>query len=198
MKMFQMKLLTLTIVFLIVGGLIAVIENVLVPNNHGSLLFALGTEFVAGDADEALMWDGSANVVQTVGDHNVYKTGGTIGSGVGFGKWCSTCHTDFHGDDGDTNVNDTSDWIRHPTAYALPSGYITNYGATYDITFPLETNNGSASTSTAWTLVQGNEGVMCLTCHKAHASTNPNMTRWDNSQPSGTGTGCNRCHNKGA
>ncbi len=158
-----------------------------------------GSNFVAGDTEESNIWNGTtANVAQSATNHNVYKTGTTIGDTVGFGKWCSTCHGTFHGGSGDTDINDGSDWIRHPTAEPLPTAYITAYGTTSDYTYPLETNNTGASTSTEWTLTQGSEAVTCLSCHKAHATNYANATRWDNAAASGSGTGCNKCHAKGS
>ncbi len=157
-------------------------------------------EFVAGDSEESDIWDGStANLAQSSTNHNVYKTASTISSSAGFGKWCATCHGSFHGGAvTESNVGDNTNWIRHPTATALPSGYITNYGTTSSYLYPLETNNSNASTTAEWTLTQGSEAVTCLSCHKAHATNYANATRWDNAGASGNGTGCNKCHAKGA
>ena len=170
----------------------------LLKNPGGLLADALdSTVFVAADGEESDIWDGSgANVAQSPTNHNVYRTGTTIGKEVGFGTWCATCHGDFH-HGAEPNAPEDVAWTHHPTAMALPNEYIANYGTTSSYLYPLETSNSSAGTTAEWTLAQGKEGVTCLSCHRAHASDYANATRWDNGAASGVGTGCNKCHAKG-
>jgi len=91
----------------------------------------------------------------------------------------------------------------------------------YDYRYPLVQDNAdftvksaTASWATSGTAV-GTSRIMCLTCHKAHASQYDNMTRWDanahsflpNGAVSGVGAGpaegdnpaygCGKCHQKG-
>jgi len=157
------------------------------------------SNFVAGDNEECDIWDGSsANIAQSSTNHNVYKTSIIGNKSIGFGRWCAVCHGDYHGAArSDSKVGDGADWWSHPTATALPASYLSNYYGTSNYTYPLETANSSASITAEWAQSQGNEGVTCLTCHKAHASEYANATRWDNATASGSGTGCNKCHNKG-
>ena len=121
-------------------------------------------------------------------NHNVYKGG--------FSNWCSSCHPNFHGADiADTDVGDGADFVRHPTRTALGSNN-TKYGS-YDYQYPLikvggnwtNTDQGSGNVATT-------DEVMCLSCHKAHATNNPDALRWDPSQASALSQ-CNKCHKFG-
>jgi hypothetical protein len=121
-------------------------------------------------------------------NHNVYKGG--------FSNWCSSCHPNFHGADvSDSNVGNGSDFIRHPTHTAIDT-MNTKYGS-YSYLYPLVKVGGNwTKTSEGSGNVAATDEVMCLTCHKAHASSNPDALRWDPSQASALGQ-CNKCHQKG-
>ena len=90
------------------------------------------------------------------------------------------------------------------TAY----GDTTQGGATngYSTVVPIE----DPDASTGDFAVSGNSRVMCLSCHRAHATASKaptgvvgyatgtkNMTRWDNTAASGGKKNCNKCHQKG-
>jgi hypothetical protein len=178
-----------------------------------------------------------ANLFQAEGDinKNVYRGG--------FSSFCATCHGDFHGGDGESRSADNgqtrvaSTWVRHPTNVAMNeagSKYgITTYTAAvtnaqgtspnpvgYDWKYPLVQpdadftvrRNLASAASPATAL--GEARIMCLTCHKAHATKYDNMTRWDanahsfiaNGQTDFAGKvssgdnpayGCGKCHQKG-
>lgn len=151
-----------------------------------------GLTTFAGDNEEAQIWDGSTANVAAEADtnHNVYKVS-AIASDE-FSAWCGSCHGDFH-----TKTKDNSgNWIRHPTAEEL-GGLASNYGTNYTPAYPVATTNANAAIGTNWAISGTTEGVMCLSCHKAHATNYANATRWDNGAASGSGTGCNKCHAKG-
>ena len=119
-------------------------------------------------------------------------------------QFCATCHGNFHtlgfGGEGEDGIGTTatSPFIRHPTDLALPDddGEYTFY-TTYDPQVPV-----------ARTIVPDNSSqdvaplidvVMCLSCHRAHASEYPDMLRWDYTKiiaASGDDTegGCFVCH----
>ncbi|MBI5576058.1 MAG: hypothetical protein HY896_06800 [Deltaproteobacteria bacterium] len=126
----------------------------------------------------------------------------------GFSSFCSACHGDFHGTEqteGGTDKTQTAGvWMKHPTNLKMdmtPTSRkygITTYKATvtnaqannpnpvgYDFRYPLIKADAdfavlstSASAADPATL-SGNDRLSCLTCHKAHASSFENMTRWD-------------------
>jgi hypothetical protein len=151
------------------------------PDGKGS-----GVEFTAAGA--TLTTDESDT------NHTAYK--GDTSTGDSVSLWCGACHGDFH--------NLAGGWLLHPSGLGIGSGLNTNYG-TYSFLVPVE--EPTATTSAVTT--SGTSEVMCLTCHRSHAAATSaalpaankntnNMTRWDMTQPSGAGTGCNKCHAKGA
>lgn len=117
------------------------------------------------------------NWVETDSNHTAY--------GSGMSEWCGNCHTDFL----------TGDY-KHPVGnYAtLSSTFISNYNS-YVKTGDITGNQATAylalvpfelGTADTWSLdpsstsgpAQG-ANVMCLTCHRAHASAFQDIGRWD-------------------
>lgn len=106
--------------------------------------------------------------------------------GEGMSEWCATCHGAY--------INDTH---KHPSGNGeFLNGHASNYNsyvATGDFTgtgadsytalVPFERQEIDKSVlKTAVTSTQGpdsSDNVMCLTCHRAHASAFNNATRWD-------------------
>lgn len=120
--------------------------------------------------------------------------------GSGMSEWCANCHDKIHNGGG-------ASALRHPAGNAakLAGTYSTNYNAykhTGDLTgaqasswFPLvpfETGD-TLATRTANLIpmrdttalghfggpITGSENIMCLTCHRAHATGFNSMMRWD-------------------
>ncbi|RJQ17723.1 MAG: hypothetical protein C4560_08415 [Nitrospiraceae bacterium] len=161
----------------------------------------------------------------------------------GFSSFCSACHGDFHGGNAETrnssnnNTRAEDSWIRHPanikmnetgsnygistyTAVVInkqgtnpnPAGYDWKYPLVQpDNSFMVKTRVSSAGDSST---AIGDSRIMCLTCHKAHATKYDNMTRWNtdshsfiaNGQTDFEGQvsngdnlayGCGKCHQKG-
>jgi predicted CXXCH cytochrome family protein len=106
--------------------------------------------------------------------------------------FCGTCHGNFHlldGIGGDTN----SPFIRHPTDIVLPSSGEFSAYTTYDINAPVART--TVPTSASGTVTPGTDVVMCLSCHKAHATAYPDMLRWDYTTiVTGGSGGCLICH----
>jgi len=166
----------------------------------------------------------------------------------GFSSFCSACHGDFHGGNGEaegTNNGNTytDSWIRHPSNLVMAdkntgglssrkygistyTAVVTNSQGTspnpagYDWRYPLVQPDSDftvsydvASMNDATTAL-ANDRLMCLTCHKAHATQFANMTRWDTtghafiadgdtdfmgqvSNGDNPAYGCGKCHQKG-
>ncbi|MFA5718516.1 MAG: hypothetical protein WC952_12450 [Desulfobulbaceae bacterium] len=112
--------------------------------------------------------------------------------GSGMSEWCANCHTDYLVTDPDSSLG------KHPTSVTLSKdGYDTNYNsyvATGDFTgdvstafdplVPIETGSADQATLvaagvTSMAGADANSQVMCLSCHRAHASAFNNMGRWD-------------------
>lgn len=161
-----------------------------------------------------------------VGDHNEYK-GSTVG-GTGEGGasvsspgtagsisgLCAECHGNFHGAVGDIGGPPGSPWLRHPTDIQLPSTATKEYqyynacagggaACTYSLDAPVARANtiNNANYPTAKnTCTPGTDDaiVMCLSCHKAHASKNADILRWNyediNAGGGASNTRCFICH----
>jgi hypothetical protein len=103
----------------------------------------------------------------------------------GMSEWCANCHGDY-----------LSSPTKHPVSEPL-NGLTSNYNSyvatgdftgtqatSYDALVPFEDLTATTGadldvTSTAGPAVAGAGQVMCLTCHRAHASANNNAGRWD-------------------
>ncbi len=131
-------------------------------------------------------------------------TGGAALSNIS--QWCGTCHDSFYGD---SNTGTASPYTRHATgnpttAHNLSAVDYTNYsGVTEASRFPAEDSATSATANSSNTTnkAAGNEsadGVLCLSCHKAHATANTDSLRWSYAAAaqSSPGSACQQCHNK--
>ncbi|MBI4699519.1 MAG: cytochrome C [Nitrospirae bacterium] len=117
-----------------------------------------------------------------------------VAYGKGISDWCATCHADMH--------SASSSKMTHPVNQGLGTSVTANYNAyvgsgnmtgtsatSFDSIVPFQmdnttdfatlkakaVNNGSVSTGPATS-----DRVMCLSCHRAHASGWKHMTRWNN------------------
>ena len=119
-----------------------------------------------------------------------------VAYGFGISEWCATCHPDMH--------TSTSSKMTHPVSQGLSSGEVAIYNSylgsglttgvtvanSYDSIVPFQTDNmrnyttlkglanhdGSNRAGPAGTT----DRVLCLSCHRAHASGWAHMTRWNN------------------
>ena len=147
--------------------------------------------------------DGDWQKTVSSDDHNEYL-GSQISGGYGFvmlgnttTAYCTGCHGRFH-----INQGKASPWLRHPSDAALPaSGEYTNY-TLYNPLVPVARSSLLSSPSPT---VSSGDMVMCLSCHRAHASPYFKMMRWDYKAWPGTGGDgcdpsagkhgcCNVCH----
>ena len=176
------------------GGIVEASQGTVVGNSYRFLLGVKGGE----DAD----WEGSG---LTNIKHNEYKgaTTAVTGSkilpgGNTISGLCNECHGDFHGEDAAETGGSASPWKRHPTDIALPTtGDYAGYDS-YNSAVPIARTTipiaASASNVT-------NAVVMCLSCHRAHATKYPDILRWDytkmlagNAATADRNTGCFACH----
>ncbi len=111
--------------------------------------------------------------------------------GSGMSGWCANCHGGFYSQSASSHM--------HPTDVAIPATY-NSYVATgnytgdvstaYDPLVPFERGVTTASSdlpdptdaATAGVGVDGSSKVMCLSCHRAHASAFGNALRWDQTE----------------
>lgn len=136
-------------------------------------------------------------------DHNEYFGATTMGASSAtapanntISGLCAECHGYFHGTTS-SECSSASPWLRHPTDTSLPSsGGYTAYTA-YSLTAPVARTTILGSPSgTVTPSGTTDDIVMCLSCHRAHASPYFKMMRWDYKgwPANGQINGCNVCH----
>ena len=119
-----------------------------------------------------------------------------VAYGSGFSEWCANCHAAMHLD---TYTSGTAGLV-HPAGngarftasvaanYAayVSSGVMTGTGAGYSSLAPFETGNGSTladymalkAFQAAPTAPTTSSNVLCLSCHRSHASAFSSKTRY--------------------
>ena len=123
-----------------------------------------------------------------------------VAYGTGMSEWCSNCHTSIHNS---TASYDSGAALIHPASSdaKLGSTILANYNAyvasgdfsgtvatAYTSMVPFEEGTKDRTALTTHAVIDGsqtagadtNSNVMCLSCHRAHASGWDSMTRWNN------------------
>jgi hypothetical protein len=124
--------------------------------------------------------------------HNEYQGATAFNESTTISYLCAECHGNYHSTSG---VGNDSPWLRHPTDIALKgSGEYSAY-TTYSLVAPVARLDPD-SVSNQSQVIPGTDIVMCLSCHRAHASPYFKMMRWDykSSTLSEALSGCNVCH----
>jgi predicted CXXCH cytochrome family protein len=157
-------------------------------------------------------------VVNSTYNRSEYYTQTRVAYGSGMSDFCGTCHPDMHS---------TAGILRHPQGTVMAGSIQANYNSyvkTGDMTgtgttsylslIPFEegVTYSTANISTLKSHAQTNDSnlngpgigtvpatatVMCLSCHRAHASAWENMLRWDASQTTITVAGAYPTGNSG-
>jgi hypothetical protein len=127
--------------------------------------------------------------------HNEYQ-GSTSSATDTISYICSKCHGKYHTwVGGSTEVGNSSPWLRHPTDISLKaSGEYANY-TDYSMVAPVARPDPDSVAVTSQ-VTPGTDIIMCLSCHRAHASPHYKILRWDykSSTLSTALSGCNVCH----
>jgi predicted CXXCH cytochrome family protein len=148
-------------------------------------------------------WQATASVT----DHNEYfgatsmRAGSrTVPAGNTISGFCAECHGFFHGNESIETGGSSSPWSRHPTDISLP-GSGTEYAGytTYSIDVPVARTmipqSPSGSVNPSGTV---DDIVMCLSCHRAHASPYEDLLRFNYADmiagDSSKSGGCFTCH----
>jgi hypothetical protein len=137
--------------------------------------------------------------------HNVYSgettNTGTFGNKRSISYSCAECHGIFH-----AIIGSAEPWLRHPTDIELPSTagkeyseYNPDNGNLYSVDAPVANTDMSTASSSTVTPGTANAIVMCLSCHRAHGSNQPDILRWNYvtmqaGTTNTTDTGCFICH----
>ena len=144
-------------------------------------------------------------------DHNEYKgqayaartlAGGQSWNNVDtISEFCAECHGYFHASD-EITASGGSPWLRHPTDSVVPnSGEYSAYN-TYSLEAPVARavipNSPNSTVTPGDDTTEDGAIVMCLSCHRAHASPYADSLRWDYSTIIAGGgastSGCFTCH----
>ncbi|HUU46475.1 MAG TPA: hypothetical protein VM118_12160, partial [Acidobacteriota bacterium] len=112
---------------------------------------------------------------ETNGNHTAYQAGMSL--------WCANCHDDYHNTSYPTV-------LKHPSGAAIgasisllynayngtsaPSGGLPASAYLADVPF-----EDAAVTTSSTAGPSASSKVMCLTCHRAHATSAPDAGRWD-------------------
>ena len=145
--------------------------------NGGRYNFTAEAPLAAGNSRTTYVGRGGN---ETDAQHTVYKSG--------MSQWCANCHTNFH-------AGNTTNFV-HPTGEAMSSAVVGAYNAYVSSD---QVTGGDPNTA-YWGLVpfedvdvdlatvdtqnytagpQAGDQVMCLSCHRAHASPFEDIARWD-------------------
>jgi len=112
--------------------------------------------------------------VESDTNHTAFKSG--------MSDWCANCHGDYH-------TGGSATGFKHPTGETLGGSIAANYNmyegtGTYtgdgtDSFLALVPFEDTTLTTSYAGPANGTSKVMCLTCHRAHASSAPQAGRWD-------------------
>jgi len=106
--------------------------------------------------------------------------------GQGMSEWCSNCHGSYSGV-GNRHPSGNSEQLSNDNIYINYNLYVKtgDFSGTHETSFlalvPFErgTNDPTTLTPTSTIGPNASSNVMCLSCHRAHASAFENAARWD-------------------
>ncbi|OHE60767.1 MAG: hypothetical protein A2Z47_08005 [Thermodesulfovibrio sp. RBG_19FT_COMBO_42_12] len=141
----------------------------------------------------------------TINNHNGYKGDMTHSSMDTISYLCGECHAKFHPHSNLGGIREVgqaynSMWFRHPADIAFSAIHVNFAGSEYQgyVRYSLEAPVAYSRPTGGEEVVDMDSIVMCLSCHRAHASPYPDILRWDynnmfvrNGLP---GAGCLTCH----
>jgi hypothetical protein len=123
-----------------------------------------------------------------------------VAYGTGMSEWCSNCHTAIHNstasyDSGASFIHPASSdsklgsvILANYNAYVKSADFSGAVGTAYTSLVPFEEGTSDRTALAAHAVIDGsqtggadsNSNVMCLSCHRAHATGWDSMTRWTN------------------
>ncbi len=145
--------------------------------NGGRFSFAADAPIAKGNSRRTMSSANNGN--ETDSKHTIYKSG--------MSDWCANCHDAFHSDNTNNFVHPIGDLgstiAANYNAYVSSDQITGGLAATaYMGLVPFEAVNVDLDAVDSTNYTQGPTGVdqvMCLTCHRAHASAYQDATRWD-------------------
>ena len=141
----------------------------------------------------------------TVDNHNGYKGDINHNTLDTISYLCGECHGKFHpnpnlGGDREVGFAHYTVWVRHPAdvAFSIVHDFAGSEYQGY-VTYSLESPVAYFNPTGRETVVNVDSIVMCLSCHRAHATPYPDALRWDYANITVGDTrreGCLTCHTR--
>ncbi len=123
-----------------------------------------------------------------------------VAYGTGMSEWCANCHTNIHNsaanyDAGTSFIHPASSdsklgatILANYNAYVKSADFSGTVATAYTSMVPFEEGSKDRTALAAHAVIDGsqtngadaNSNVMCLSCHRAHATGWDSMTRWNN------------------
>ena len=194
------------------GGITGAVDGSSLANSYR---FLKGVEGI-----EAADWEKTPSATSHNQYYGVARTSDATVDTHTISSLCGQCHGAFHASataHNDTSAptagisyanNMTSPWVRHPTDFdmntvkakeygAYGGGVIGTGGGAYLPNTPVGSNSIAAVKTTVLN-APGDAIVLCVSCHRAHGSNQPDMLRWNYTAMNAGGgtstTGCFACH----
>lgn len=180
--------------------------------NHETVSYAVGTNDPTKDVFER-----AAGGLDHYDVSNVDFNEPVI-TGSGYGAWCKSCHTNFHGSSTDVNMRDQTgaagtEWLRHPSADAdigaIGGGHsrLSVFNGNLYRPKVMSASGDWGTQGVAWATAPTNLTPSCFSCHKGHGNQNAfgliYMKGLDATALSEQGDGanardlCKACHGQG-
>ncbi|MEW6584944.1 MAG: cytochrome c3 family protein [Nitrospirota bacterium] len=145
----------------------------------------------------------------TTDDHNGYKGDPSHESMNTISYLCGQCHGKFHpnanlGGSEEVGHAHNAVWRRHPSDISFSSVHGGFAGSEYQdyVSYSLDAPVANVMPTGTEKTVNEDSVIMCLSCHRAHASRYPDILRWEYSieavKREGSGKGCIVCHTEKA
>lgn len=145
----------------------------------------------------------------TIDNHNGYKGDMAHSSMDTISYLCGECHAKFHPHANLGGIREVGQaynyntiWLTHPSDIAFVAIHGGYAGSEYQgyVKYSLEAPIAFNKPTGGETVVDMDSIIMCLSCHRPHASTYSDIFRWDYTnifaRPGVPETGCFTCHTK--
>ena len=115
------------------------------------------------------------------------STGTRVAYGMGMSEWCRNCHANVTGHKSGNTLRLTQDIANNYNMYIKTNELKGTRDTSYSTLVPFEEGTNDVSILVSHANINGSymkgpdtfSNVMCLTCHRAHASAFNSMLRWD-------------------
>ena len=166
-----------------------IISTVTTTNYSGTYRMLGGIGYTQKNVQGAAPFKAAAPIAVSPSEYNRSEaTADTrIAYGKGMSEWCMNCHPEVIGHPAGSYVKLSTDIVSNYNSYIKTGNMSGSKKTSYSSLTPFEEGTDSITTlvshaSSSGEYTQGPDGnanVMCLTCHRAHASGFDNVFRWN-------------------